>query len=175
MVIRYPKYISNFRFFTIILSIFKISYCKLVELTLPHHLVLGNCLAHKQNYLYLCFLIFPQGILLICALLLFLSGSVFPRMLCNLFNICWQVCLKRFFFFFPPCHCFSLQGSFALVWHPGIHISGPILIFRRQRNFCPLRKLSSNPQVCSGPNSCCIDFSDAYLCHGQEFYSQLHF
>lgn len=102
MVIRYPKYISNFRFFTVILSMFKISYCKLVELTLPHHLVLGNCLAHKQNYLYLCFLIFPQGILLICALLLFLSGAVFPRMLCGLFNICWQVFLKRFFNFFLP-------------------------------------------------------------------------
>lgn len=71
---------------------------------------LTRIVSGRWNYLRLHFPVSPQGILVICALLLFLSGVGFPCMLCSLFDIGWQICLERInsFYFFPPCYCFSL-------------------------------------------------------------------
>lgn len=99
-----------------------------MELALLHHLCPGNCLAHKYNCLYLCFPIFPQGILVVCALLLFLNGAGFPYMLRTLLGMF----VSREFILFFIFSSLSLllpvtKAGFALVWHLRSHI----LMFRR--------------------------------------------
>lgn len=122
--------------------------------------VLPGIVSGRWNYLHLQFSVSSQGILVICALLLFLSGVGFPRMLCSLFYIGWQICLERInsFYFFSSLLLLLPIGQFCLSlapWDPHLRTNSYI---QEVEEFCPMRKLSSNPQVCSGPNSYCIGF-----------------
>lgn len=63
------------------------------------HDVLPGIVSGRWNYLHLHFPVFPQGILVICALLLFLSGVRFLVRFAVYFMLVGKIALREFILF----------------------------------------------------------------------------
>lgn len=112
-------------------------------------------LSGRWNYLYLYFPVFSQGILVICALLLFLNGVRFSHMLCNLYlltSLPWDNYIS-FIYFFPLTIIVSSYRPILPLSATQGSTSQNSFFYLGGREILSLEEIEFQ-SGCSGPNSC---------------------